>query len=53
LLVSVELFQRQGADVIAVTDSEATSGPANVERILRRQIAEGAATPSSPAVRAG
>ena len=41
LLVSVELFQRQGADVIAVTDAEQTSGPANVERILRRQIAEG------------
>jgi dihydroorotate dehydrogenase electron transfer subunit len=41
LLVSVELFQRHGADVIAVTDAEATSGPANVERILRRQIAEG------------
>ena len=41
LLVSVELFHRHGADVIAVTDAEATSGPANVERILRRQIAEG------------
>lgn len=41
LLVSVELFQSQGADVIAVTDAEATSGPANVERILRRLIAEG------------
>lgn len=41
LLVSVELFQREGADVIAVTDAEQTSGPANVERILRRQIAEG------------
>jgi dihydroorotate dehydrogenase electron transfer subunit len=41
LLVSVELFQRQGADVIAVTDAEQTSGPANVERILRRLVAEG------------
>jgi len=41
LLVSVELFHRHGAEVIAVTDSEQTSGPANVERILRREIAEG------------
>jgi dihydroorotate dehydrogenase electron transfer subunit len=41
LLVSVELFERQGADVITVTDSESTSGPANVERILRRLIADG------------
>jgi dihydroorotate dehydrogenase electron transfer subunit len=30
LLVSVELFRSHGADVIAVTDSESTSGPANV-----------------------
>jgi len=42
LLVSVDLFREQGADVITVTDSEATSGPANVERILRRLIADGA-----------
>ncbi|WID98633.1 dihydroorotate dehydrogenase electron transfer subunit [Bosea vestrisii] len=41
LLVSVDLFHRHGADVIAVTDSEQTSGPANVERILRRLIADG------------
>ena len=41
LLVSVDLFQRQGADVIAVTDSESTSGPANIERILRGLIADG------------
>lgn len=40
LLVSVALFERHGAEVIAVTDSESTSGPANVERILRREIAE-------------
>jgi dihydroorotate dehydrogenase electron transfer subunit len=40
LLVSVELFHSHGADVIAVTDSEQTSGPANVERILRRLIAD-------------
>jgi dihydroorotate dehydrogenase electron transfer subunit len=40
LVVSVELFESHGADVIAVTDSESTSGPANVERILRRQIAD-------------
>ncbi len=42
LLVSVDLFHSHGADVIAVTDSESTSGPANVERILRRLIADGA-----------
>jgi dihydroorotate dehydrogenase electron transfer subunit len=41
LLVSVDLFAREGAQVVAVTDSESTSGPANVERILRRLIAEG------------
>ncbi len=41
LLVSVDLFRSKGAEVIAVTDSEQTSGPANVERILRREIAEG------------
>ena len=40
LLVSVDLFHSHGADVVAVTDSESTSGPANVERILRRLIAE-------------
>jgi dihydroorotate dehydrogenase electron transfer subunit len=40
LLVSVELFHSHGSDVIAVTDSEQTSGPANVERILRRLIAD-------------
>ena len=41
LLVSVELFREHGADVIAVTDSQQTSGPASVERILRRLIADG------------
>lgn len=40
LLVSVELFRRQGADVITVTDAETTSGPANVERILRQLISD-------------
>jgi dihydroorotate dehydrogenase electron transfer subunit len=40
LVVSVELFRRHGAQVITVTDQESTSGPANVERILRRLIAE-------------
>jgi dihydroorotate dehydrogenase electron transfer subunit len=40
LVVSVELFRSHGADVIVVTDAESTSGPANVERILRRLIAE-------------
>lgn len=40
LLVSVDLFERQGADVIAVTDSESSSGPANIERLLRGLIAD-------------
>jgi dihydroorotate dehydrogenase electron transfer subunit len=41
LVVSVELFRSRGADVIVVTDSQSTSGPANVERILRGLIAQG------------
>jgi dihydroorotate dehydrogenase electron transfer subunit len=41
LLVSVDLFRNHGADVVPVTDSEQTSGPGNVERILRGLIAEG------------
>jgi dihydroorotate dehydrogenase electron transfer subunit len=41
LVVSVNLFREHGAEVIVVTDSESTSGPANVERVLRRLIAEG------------
>jgi dihydroorotate dehydrogenase electron transfer subunit len=41
LVVSVDLFRRHGAEVIVVTDSQSTSGPANVERILRRLISEG------------
>ena len=41
LLVSVDLFRSHGADVIGVTDVEATSGPANIEKILRGLIARG------------
>jgi dihydroorotate dehydrogenase electron transfer subunit len=41
LLVSVDLFTAHGAEVIAVTDSQNTSGPSNIERILRGLIAEG------------
>src|SRR3984885_4628299 len=41
LLVSVDLFKNHGADVVPVTDSEQTSGPGNVERILRGLIAQG------------
>jgi dihydroorotate dehydrogenase electron transfer subunit len=41
LVVSIDLFRGHGAEVITVTDSESTSGPANVEPILRRLIAEG------------
>lgn len=40
LVVSVDVFRRHGAEVIVVTDAELTSGPANVERNLRRLIAE-------------
>jgi dihydroorotate dehydrogenase electron transfer subunit len=42
LLVSMDVFRSHGADVVGVTDSEATSGPANIEKILRRLIADGA-----------
>ena len=52
LLVSVDLFRSHGADVITVTDSESTSGPANVERILRRSSRTATATRSSRADRA-
>jgi dihydroorotate dehydrogenase electron transfer subunit len=41
VLVSVDLFKNNGADVITVTDSESTSGPASVERLLRGLIAAG------------
>jgi dihydroorotate dehydrogenase electron transfer subunit len=40
LVVSVDLFRGHDAQVVVVTDSESTSGPANVERILRGLIAE-------------
>jgi dihydroorotate dehydrogenase electron transfer subunit len=40
LVVSVDLFRSHNADVIVVTDSESTSGPASVERILRGLIAQ-------------
>jgi dihydroorotate dehydrogenase electron transfer subunit len=41
LVVSETLFRHHGADVVAVTDSQSTSGPANIERILRGLIAGG------------
>lgn len=41
LVLSVELFEGQGATVVPVTDTQGTSGPAHVERILRGLIAEG------------
>jgi dihydroorotate dehydrogenase electron transfer subunit len=44
LLVSADRFRLYGADVVAVTDSDSSSGPANVERILRRLIADGRCT---------
>jgi dihydroorotate dehydrogenase electron transfer subunit len=40
LVVSVELFRSHGAEVMVVTDSQSTSGPAYIERILRGLIAE-------------
>jgi dihydroorotate dehydrogenase electron transfer subunit len=40
LVLSVDLFESQGATVIPVTDTQSTSGPAHVERILRGLIAE-------------
>jgi len=40
LMVSAEMFRSRGATVLTVTDSEGTSGPANVERLLRGLIAE-------------
>jgi len=41
LLVSADLFKSHGAEVVPVTDSQQTSGPGHVERILRGLIAEG------------
>ncbi len=41
LVVSDALFRGYGADVVTVTDSESTSGPAHVERLLRQLIADG------------
>lgn len=41
LVLSVDLFEREGATVIPVTDTEGTSGPAHVERLLRGLIADG------------
>lgn len=41
LVLSVDLFEREGAAVIPVTDTEGTSGPAHVERLLRGLVAEG------------
>ncbi len=43
VLMSVERFESMGARVIGVTDSEGTSGPRRVERLIRGLIARGAA----------
>jgi dihydroorotate dehydrogenase electron transfer subunit len=43
LLMSVALFREAGAEVVTVTDSEGTSGPASVERLLHGLIAAGSA----------
>ena len=41
LVVSDTVFRGCGADVTIVTDTEGTSGPIHVERLLRHLIAEG------------
>jgi dihydroorotate dehydrogenase electron transfer subunit len=41
LTVGESLLRSFGATAVVVTDSEGTSGPANVERLLRRLIAAG------------
>jgi dihydroorotate dehydrogenase electron transfer subunit len=41
LVVSDALFRARGAEVLTVTDSEGTSGPAHVERLLRGLIGQG------------
>jgi dihydroorotate dehydrogenase electron transfer subunit len=40
-LAQAAMINGHGAEVVAVTDSESTSGPANIERILRALIAQG------------
>jgi dihydroorotate dehydrogenase electron transfer subunit len=41
LMLSDDVFRAHGATVLTVTDSEGTSGPAHVERLLRGLVAEG------------
>lgn len=41
LMVSDDVFRAEGATVVTVTDSEGTSGPAHVERLLRGLVADG------------
>jgi dihydroorotate dehydrogenase electron transfer subunit len=41
LLVCEDLFRGHGADVVTVSDADATSAPANVERIVRQLIMDG------------
>ena len=41
LVMSEEVFREAGAHVIAVTDSEGTADPANVDRLMRGLIADG------------
>lgn len=43
LLMSVEVFRGEGAQVITVTDEDGSSAPEAVERLLRDLIAEGRA----------
>lgn len=43
LLMSADLFRGEGAEVIAVTDGDGSSGPANIERLLHGLIAQGKA----------
>jgi dihydroorotate dehydrogenase electron transfer subunit len=41
LAIGGALFRKFGVAALVVTDSEGTSGPGNIERLLRRLIAEG------------
>ena len=43
LIMAEDIMEAAGAEVVRVTDSEGTSTVANVERLVRRRIAEGRA----------
>jgi len=41
VLMSVDVFERHGATVVTVTDTDGTSGTRNVERLIRKFATEG------------